>query len=198
MKKQLFAAAFLASAALPTMASDFYVIADMGQSKLDVDYVGGIESKDETTFSLGGGYTLNDIFALEVVYRDLGGLSGRRYHDYGNGDYQRYSSDTSVTVFQASVVAQLPLNDIFALYGRFGAGPVKVQTDYEVDIDMDDHSYTSSGSYSASDSEIKAVFGVGFKYTLSQSFAIRAEYNADDPLDGAKISAATLGLMYQF
>lgn len=196
MKKQLFAAAFLASAALPTIASDFYVIADLGQSELDVNHVGGVHSKDETTFSLGGGYKLNNIFALEVVYRDFGGFSSGWNLDHGNGDYRRYSGDTSVAASQASVVAQLPLNDAFALYGRLGAGYLKSKTDYESDTVR--HNFIRSGSGSKSDSKTKVVFGVGFKYALTQSFAVRAEYNQYDEWDDATISSATIGLTYQF
>lgn len=198
MNKQLLVAAFLASAALPTMASDFYMIADLGQSKLDVDAEDGGYSETNTAFSLGGGYKLNETFALELVYRDLGDVSQSESEDFGNGDYLKFSLDTSVTAFQASVVAQLPLNDAFALYGRLGAGYLKSKTDYEFETVVGNRTHFNAGSGSESDSKTKAVFGVGFKYVLSQSFAVRAEYNQYDKWDEATISSATVGLIYQF
>lgn len=198
MKKQLLVSAFLASAALPTMASDFYVIADLGQSKVEVDADDGGYSETNTAFSLGGGYKLNESFALELTYRDLGDVNQSVSEDFGNGDYLEFSSDTSVAAFQASVLAQLPLNDTFALYGRLGAGYLKSKTDYEFQTVVSNQTHFNSGSGSESDSKTKAVFGVGFKYALGQSFAVRVEYNQYDEWDEATISSATVGLTYQF
>jgi len=147
---------------------------------------------------VGGGYKLNDTFALEAIYRDLGGFGVRWDLDYPNGDFQKFSADSSVTAYQASVVAQLPLNDAFALYGRLGAGYLKSKTDYEFELVVSNKTHFNAGSGSESDSKTKAVFGVGFKYALSQSFAIRAEYNQYDEWDEATISSATVGLTYQF
>ncbi|MDF3014408.1 MAG: hypothetical protein K0Q78_2612 [Cellvibrio sp.] len=198
MKKQLLITVFLASTALPATASDFYVSADLGQSELDIDAEDGGYSGTDTAFSLGAGYKLSETFALELAYRDLGDVNQSISETFGNGDFLRFSYDTSVTAFQASVVAQLPLSNTFALYGRLGAGYLKAKTDYEFETVVSNLTHFNAGSSSASDSKTKAVFGVGFKYMLSQSFALRAEYNQYDEWDEAKISSATVGLTYQF
>ncbi|HSC68997.1 MAG TPA: porin family protein [Cellvibrio sp.] len=195
MKKQLLAAALLTSVTVPAMASDFYLVADLGKAELDIQVEDGY-SKSDTAFSLGGGYKFNETFALEVVYRDLLGFNTQQTDDLEDGDYLNIKSDTSVTSIQASVVAQFPLNEAFALYGRLGAGSIKLETDYVFDAVV--FGERDSGSNTVSNSKTKVVIGVGVKYALNESVALRAEYNQYDKWEDIKISSATVGLTYQF
>lgn len=196
MKKQVLVAAFLAVIAVPSMASDFYLVAELGQGKLDVDAEDYSVSKTETAFSLGGGYKFNDILALEVAYRSLGTFNEGESVDLGGGDSVSSSSETDVYSLQASLVAQFSLNDAAAFYGRLGVGSLKAESDYEVTMVEDGETNSESGS--ESDSATKVVFGGGFKYSLSQAVALRAEYNQYADWDDATLSSIVLGLTYQF
>jgi opacity protein-like surface antigen len=70
MKKQIFAAFVLSVFALPVLADSFYISGDVGQAKWSFDS----SSDTDTGFGFAGGYKFNDTFAVELGYRDLGGL----------------------------------------------------------------------------------------------------------------------------
>lgn len=196
MKKHVLVSTLLAVMAAPSFASDFYLVAEVGQSKLDVDADDYSYKKSETAFALGGGYKFNDVLALELAYRDLGKFDQGSDVDFGGGETISTDSYTKVHVFQASLVAQLPVNESAAFYGRLGVGSLKAKSDYELTIVSGGE--TSSESGSVSDSATKAVLGVGFKYAVSQSAALRVEYNQYSEWDDATLSSTVLGFTYQF
>lgn len=196
MRKQLLTAALLTVTTFPVMAENFYLVTDVGQSKLDIDVEDYSATKTETVISLGGGYQFNKVLALEVAYRDLGDFSESANDDLGGGDYIMSSSETGINVFQASLVAQLPLNETAAFYGRLGVGSLKAKSDYEIEAVLNGNESSVSGS--ESERKTKAVFGVGFKYALNQDFALRAEYSQYAELNALTISTTTVGLTYAF
>ena len=196
MKKQIIAAAVLMGASLPSFASNFYVLADVGQSKIEIDIDDAKLSKTDTAMSIGGGYHFNNNFAVELAYRDLGEIGEKASENYGGGDYESAEFTIGATALQISIVGSIPLGEAAKLYGRVGMADLErdVGFSYEQSID----GWEDSGSDSASESKNKAVVGAGLSYSFTPAFALRAEYSQYDEWDDITISSTTIGLTYQF
>lgn len=190
MKKHILPAiAFLglASVALPSAASNFYMFADAGRSTFEVD---GDDSVKMNGFSLGAGYHINDIFAVELAYRDLGEESESDvYIDEFDVDM---NLTAGVTAVQASVVASYPLTDALKMYGR--AGMARFELEATAGVRDGDVNISATETVS----ENKAIFGVGLNYALSEKFGLRAEYSRAAKWDELQISTFGVGASYRF
>lgn len=180
MKTKLALLALAAAIAAPAFAQDFYVGADIGQSKLEADVGNGYTaSKHETSWSVFGGYQFHPNFAVELGYRDLGKVS----ESYAGSNYS-----LEADAVELSVVGKLPLNDQFDVYGRLGMGSIKAKDSYS----------DALGSYSGSTTKTKALFGVGAHYAISKEFGLRAEYAQFSKIDDVTLSSLTIGADYHF
>lgn len=192
MKKQLLAVAVLSTMTLPALASNLYLVADIGQVKYEADGF----SESDTGFTLGGGYQFNDTFAVEVAYRNLGEIKYSEYEDLGDGDYYEGNFSDEVSALQVSLVAGFPVGESVNLYGRLGYADIDVDNSWsEIEVSGDSE-FTSTGSITVSKN--KVLFGVGASYSLSEVFALRAEYGQYGKFNETKISSLTLGLTYGF
>ena len=191
MKKQVIAVAVLTCASMPSLASNFYLLADAGQSEYEVDVEGTTASKNENVISIGGGYNFNDNFAVELTYRDFGEMT-EEYRDNFDGYSYVEKYTTSANAMQLSLVGSFPLGEAAKLYGRVGMADLEIEADYYENFDGD--TYSESGSRSKN----KAVFGFGLSYSFTPSFALRGEYSQYAEWDIITISTATIGLTYQF
>lgn len=196
MNRQLFVAALLASAAAPSFASNFYLLADAGQSKFSIDVEEATVSRTETVLSLGVGYNLNSTFALELAYRNLGELDGREEFYYDNGNYGVVTDTTEISSLQLSVIGSLPLSEKVAIYGRLGIADLKVKNTEKAVGSFDGERF--QGTESSSVSKNRALVGVGLNYALGSAFALRAEYSQYAEWDDLTISTTTIGLTYKF
>lgn len=170
MKKNLLACA-LCAFSLPALAEGFYAAGELGQAKWKVDS----ESKNDTAFGVAGGYKFNDIFAVELGYRDLGGVSESDEDGKVSVDF---------TALQLSVIANAAINDKVGIYGRLGMADLKLKVSVPGD--------------SASDSKNKAVFGVGAGYAVSQTVSLFVEYDQYAKYEDLKISTFSVGAKFQF
>lgn len=188
MKKQLLVASLLGCITLPAAAQGIYLLGDIGQSKMEVDVDNFSVSKTDTTFSIGAGYHLNETFALEFSYRDLGTIKSKETDNYSYD----YSDKLTVTALQASLIAQHAINDKVDIYGRLGFG--RLNSDYTATI------IDSSGSeyISYSQSKNKALFGIGASYAITPKFSLRTEYSRFSKWEDATLSSLTLGIQCNF
>lgn len=142
----------------------------------------GLEVVDTTTtlddsdtgFGLVGGYQLNDHFAIEAAYVDLGAAGSRHAATVTDGVEQ---SDADV-VFQSSsdgaVVSGLgilPIGERFSVFGRVGISFMSASGTARI---------TSGGAsqrVSQSSQQTDLTFGVGAEYSLSKNFAIRLAWD---------------------
>ncbi len=194
MKKQFLLACVLSALTLPAVADNFYVFGDLGQGKMEVDLGDDYSlSKTSTTYSIGAGYDVNEFFAVEVAYRDLGNVkfSGEDFDDVG--DYT-YTDKHSATALQASVVGKLPISDEFSLFGRVGVANLDVDSKYTASFANGDAPYSDTSS----ESKTRAVFGLGASYNITEQVALRAEYNQFAKWDDVKLSGFTVGAVYKF
>jgi len=190
MKKQLLLASVLGVFTLPAMADNFYLLGDVGQGKMEVDVGDNYTfNKTSTTYSLGVGYNINQFFAVELAYRDLGSVTDRG--TFSDGGVYRDKQDASA--FQASVVGSLPISDEFSLFARAGVGKIDVDYDSE-ESGGSFESWTASGTRS----KTRGLLGVGASYKISPQIALRAEYNQFAKWDQTKLSAFTVGATYNF
>lgn len=193
MKKQLLITAAFALMSAPAMASDFYILADAGQIKYEADS----QSESDTGFSLGGGYKFSDMFAVEFAYRDLGEIKERYYEDLGGGDSYEENFKNELSAVQVSLLGSLSLGQSTSIYGRLGYADIDLDYSFS-DVEVEDGEVTSSSSGSGTLSKNKVLLGVGFAYSLSEAFALRAEYGQYGKFEEIKISSLTVGLTYQF
>jgi len=175
MKKQVFAMASLALAAAPSFASDFYFLADAGQSKLEIDVDGATLSTTDNAISFGAGYSFRENFAIEFAYRDLGEISEDYRENLGGGDYYDESVSLSSTALQLSLVGALALGEAAHLYGRVGLARLEAEATYSYSERINGWNYSESES--ATTSKTKAVFGAGLSYSFTPVFAWRGEYS---------------------
>lgn len=201
MKK--FAVIALAMGLSPLVAAEQYVQVQIGQTSTDsvadfCDYVDAItagtpgvstscDDKD-TSYRLSYGYVINDMFAVEGGYQDLGGAEAKAANAT---DSIRFFTDA--TGFDVTGVARWKLNDDFTLVGRLGL------MRWEQDFD-----YKASGTsvYSDDDSGTSLLYGFGAEYQmLSFSYEI-IDQVGDNDLGGFDIGddveRISLGAKFSF
>ena len=193
MMKSVILASALATASISTNAGNFYVLGDMGQSKLEISFEGASASQSNTLYDLGIAYGLNEIFAIELAYRDLGGMDGP--------DPVHYSVD--VTSLQLSAIGMLPVGDSVYLYGRLGMARLNADTTYEhYSVLLDNGSGNGPGigfgNDSSSTSKTKALIGFGMGYKVNEAFNVRTEYIQHAKWEDVTLSSITVGATYSF
>jgi OmpA-OmpF porin, OOP family len=183
MKKQLLALSILTAITVPAYAEGMYGFADLGQSKMEIDFgEGWSASRTETAMDLGLGYDFNKNFAVEFSYRDLGEISER-------DEFSK--SSISVDALQISLVGKATISEQIAAYGRFGFAKLSSDGEY---IDYEDSDFNESSSDSAN----KIVFGIGASYKITEAFGVRVEYSRYAEWDDVTLSSTTIGATYHF
>ena len=175
--KKLMALAMAAAFAAPAFAGDFYAGADIGRGKIDghTEVIGGttvtMADWKDTTYSIFGGYQLNETLSFELGYRSM----GKNTVSVGGK-----SVDVKGSAIQASMLASLPVGHDFSVFGRLGVNSFKAKASYNGNSD--------------SSSESKALLGFGVRYAVSKETNIRAEFQklASDA------SALTVGVDFKF
>lgn len=182
MMKSVIFAGVLAVASMGAHAGDFYVLGDIGQSKLEINDDGATYSKTDTMFDLGAGYGFNENFAAEFAYRDLGGVSN-------SNEY--YSSSIDLTSLQLSALGKIPVNDALYFFGRLGLA--RLSADYS----FKDHYYPQYNE-SNTESKTKALVGLGMGYNVTSAVSLRAEYIRHAKWEDVTFSSLSLGATYSF
>ena len=146
MLKKIAAAAALALVASSAFAAApvaFYGGVDLGVTDID--------DLDGNKASVGAflGYGINQNFAVEVGYRQLGKW------DMG------YGVDLKAKQTHVSVLGFLPLNPQTDVYARLGYNKVKAEASYR--------------GYTYGDDVDRALFGLGLNYSFSNQLSGRVE-----------------------
>jgi OmpA-OmpF porin, OOP family len=112
----LIAVAFASAASLPAQANDWYVGGGGGVSiGHDLDDLGSDVDKNDTAWSLFGGYNFTENFGAELGYLNTGDWSV---------DGEQFSSQGATL----SAIGRLPLGDVFSLFAEGGAYIYQVDT----------------------------------------------------------------------
>ena len=147
MFKKIAITALLATLMTPAFAADkttFYAGVDIGSSKInDV-------SDKKTSFGGFAGYQINDNFALEGAYRNL-----------GSENYYGVKVDVKQTAI--SLIATMPVGNDFSIFVRVGYNKLTANVAYQ-------------GS-KASDSDSGSLYGVGVSYNWTPTISSRLEFH---------------------
>lgn len=186
-------AATLAGVSGGASAADagFYGAFDLGQSTISPSFntAGFSVKKTDTAFRIGAGYQLNKNVGFEANYADFGKLTA-------SGVVLGFATSVSVPVtgYGVAVVGTLPLSDAFALTGKVGLESISVKNNVSL----------LGVTVSQSANKTNATFGVGIKYNLTPSVALRAQYedfgkvgNANTTGE-AKLSLLSAGVIVGF
>jgi OOP family OmpA-OmpF porin len=170
---------FAAAAPASAQGTSFYIGASAGTTSSNVcDNLGGLGltacDDGDTGLKIYGGALLNQNFALELGYADLGKVTAT-----GPGG----TATASVDGLQFAALGILPLNPKFSLFGKVGL--------YLWDVKV----AGSGGSISDDGNDI--MLGLGLMWNLTQQFALRAEWERFD-VDGDDIDMISVGAQFRF
>ncbi|MGH8221383.1 MAG: outer membrane beta-barrel protein [Woeseiaceae bacterium] len=138
-----------------------------------VDFTSTLDDSD-TGFGFAGGYQLNDHFAMEFAYVDLGSVDYRASATVSDGVDEVDADvgfESSANGPVLSVLGILPIGERFSLFGRVGLS--LLNADGTVRIALDGISQRASPSSQKSD----PMLGVGAELSLSKHFAIRLAWD---------------------
>lgn len=165
-----------------------------------VDAVSNLDDSD-TGFGLGAGYQVNEHFATELVYVDLGEVS---YDVEGTVTDGVTDSAATFGLSQSaagpafSVLGILPIGERFSVFARLGLSLMSVDADLDISID----DVADSGN--ASTDRSNGLYGLGGEFSLSSRFGIRLEWTryagvgSEDLTGDTDIDLISLGLRYNF
>jgi OmpA-OmpF porin, OOP family len=138
-----------------------------------LDLTSSLDDSD-TAFGLGGGYQLNDHFAVEFVYVDLGSVGYQATATVTDGVDQAVadvSLESSASGPVVSAVGILPIGERFSVFGRVGLALLNADGKARITIDG-----VSQGA-SQSSQKTDPMYGVGAEYSLSKNFSIRLAWD---------------------
>ena len=142
-------------------------------------------------FKLFAGKQLNQYFALEAGYFDLGKY-GFAATTSGNGNLR---GDASFRGVNLDLVGQLPLNQRFSLLGRVGAQYTRTSTHFGGNV------LAGVTNPNASESKAGVKAGLGLEYKLSEALALRGEferYRINDAVGNrGDVDLVSLSLVYK-
>ncbi len=202
MKRTLITSALLStllSTAALADSGNFYAGISAGKSDIDTDVsnLTGTASLDEDDkgFKLSGGYQYNENIAVEVHYTDLGeaelnGNSGDTFVLDGT-TFAFTANDVKVTSegesYGIAAVFSFPLTDAIKPFARIGI------QHWEIDGSVT----STAGNADFSDDGTDPFYGVGVDVQLSDSIALRAEYEHYE-LDSEDAEFLAVGIRVSF
>lgn len=138
-----------------------------------VDLTSELDDSD-TGFGIAGGYQLNDNFAFEFAYVDLGSVDYRALATVSDGTEQADADvqlESSADGPVLSVLGILPVGERFSVFGRAGFALLNAKGTARITID--------GVSDRASQDEQKSdpMFGIGAEYSLGKYFAVRLAWD---------------------
>jgi OOP family OmpA-OmpF porin len=141
----------------------------------DLGFLGLTECDDsDTGFKVFGGYRINDNFAAEVGFVDLGEVTVS-----GPGG----SASVETDGFQFAGLGVIPLNSQFELFAKLGL--------FMWDVSA------SGPTGSASDDGNDLMFGAGAAWNFTEQVAARIEWERFD-VDGDDVDFWSLGVQFNF
>jgi OOP family OmpA-OmpF porin len=143
-------------------------------------------------YKLFAGYQLNDNFALEAGYFDLGQFGSRAI----KGDVGALKTRTKTKGFNIDLVGSLPMTEKLSAFARAGAHYSEAKDRFQGSDDVivtDRH---------RRERDVDMKWGGGLQYDFTQKFAMRLEaerYAINDVIgSNGKISMYSLGALYRF
>jgi opacity protein-like surface antigen len=153
---------------------DDNLVAIFDAAGLDVvDFTSTIDDSD-TGFGLGGGYQLNDHFAMEFAYVDLGSVDYQATATVSDGTNERDADvgfENSANGPVVSAIGILPIGKRFSVFGRVGLSLMSAEGTARVTLDG------ATQRASQSSQKTDPMFGLGAEFSLSKNFAVRLAWD---------------------
>lgn len=134
MKKITLAVLLSAFAAAPAVAADFYAGIKLGQANYNYT---NLTKNNPTGFGVLGGYAINENFAVEAEYVDLGSITSP-------------GSNAKSNVWGLSAIGSYPINEQFSVFGKLGFARSSIKT--TVTAKKTSATYGLGGQYNVSPS----------------------------------------------
>lgn len=141
---------------------------------LDVEDITSALDDSDTGFSLAGGYQLNDHFALEFAYVDLGSVTYRATATVTDGDVvltPDVELESSADGPVISALGILPIGERFSLFGRVGLSLLNAEGTARVTLEGDTQQDTQTSQ------KTDPMVGIGAELSLSRHFAVRLAWD---------------------
>ncbi|WP_425252597.1 OmpA family protein [Janthinobacterium sp. NFX145] len=159
--------------------SAWYIGAGVGQSRANIDeprlraslaansetVTGFTKDQRDTGYKLFVGRQLNQYFAVEAGYFDLGKFDFKSTTS-GNGVLNGQAAFRGVNL---DLLGQLPLSQRLSLLGRVGMHYTKTNTEFS------GNRLLGSTNTHASERKLNAKLGLGLEYKFSEALALRGE-----------------------
>ena len=193
----------------PMTSADWYAGFNLGESRLSLDtseLERVMQSKglplttlsrntNDTGFKIYTGAALNDYFAIEGGYFDLGEVD---FDARATGETTNYplSGNFQSKGLNLDLVARMFLTNSFAVTSRLGLtyNDTDARLDYQAPIDL--NQFNTSQHY------MKQKFGVGLEYKLNKNFSMRADlerYRMDELWgDQGDFKLLSMGFVYLY
>jgi OmpA-OmpF porin, OOP family len=179
----------------------FYLGASIGQADYRsncTEFTTSCDTKD-TAWRVAGGYQFNRYLAVELGYADLGGPKTSTSQTFSGGSFEG-NTDSKVTAWDLSAVALFPLVQRLFGYGRAAI--------YRAEVEGTAN-FTTTGSAtvitpasgSISETNTGVILGIGLRYELLPSLALRAEWQRYFEVgEESKVDVDVIGagLLYRF
>jgi OOP family OmpA-OmpF porin len=155
----------------PQAQMDENLIAIFNPAVIEVlDFTSTVDDSD-TGFSLVGGYHLNEHFAMEFGYVDLGSLDYRATATLSDGVEQAVADVSFENTADGVVVSGLGILPIGERFSIFGLSFMSAEGTARITIE----GVTDRASQSSQ--KIDPVFGAGAEFSLGRHFAIRLAWD---------------------
>ena len=153
------------------------------------------KSADDSSFTLGLGFNVNENISLEIAYSDLGNseeiADGFRMCGFGfDCDLPYYSHYYNDSSFQINSLTKTKLNNNIDLYLKLGIGRTNISK-------KTSNTSTPSGfGYTDPEENIELIYGVGLSYDLMNKLKVFVEFidNGHDSIE----SGYSAGIKYSF
>lgn len=185
--------------------SNLYVSVTGGESEFDSGLNSGpgySVDETDTTWSINLGYNMNEYFAVEVGYRDLGEASITATNNLTTtvlGSNVTINAGSAIKAeadgFTLGLLGKLPINESFDITAKVGTFIWDADVSATGSGTIDGTAY--AGSYSVSDDDLDVYGAIGAQYNFNNNFALGAQWIIFEVLD-EDIDAIEATLSYSF
>ena len=162
------------SASISQGEADDNLVAIFESAGLDVVDLTSTLDDSDTGFGLAGGYQLNDHFAIEFAYVDLGSVGYRATATVSDGVDEADADvglESSASGPILSALGILPVGERFSLFGRAGFSLLSAEGTARITLGG------ASDRVSQDEQKSDPVLGVGVEYSLGRYSAVRLAWD---------------------
>ena len=135
---------------------------------------------DETSITLAAAFPINESFAVEVAYNDLGEVSSSQGSEFAS---------LEASSFDVTLIGSIPLNEKVNFFGKIGIARWEIDGSFNID------GISGSGSVDGTD----LTFGAGLEMVLNKSLSGNIQlqrYDAELGGESLAVDKISFGLSF--